>query len=65
MAPSALPLLAIFGVLGVLTYYQVGASIERTRQSHRPHGLLGPAVNEFVRDRTDVPAHERAPDRTD
>lgn len=48
LTPSMIPLVATFGVLAALTYYQVSHVLEQNRQSHRPHGLLGPTVNEFL-----------------
>lgn len=48
MTPSVIPLAAAFGMLAALTYYQAGVLMAHNRQFHRPHGLLGPAVNEFV-----------------
>lgn len=48
LTPSVIPLAAAFGMLAALTYYQAGVLMAHNRQSHRPHGLLGPAVNEFV-----------------
>jgi hypothetical protein len=53
LAPSAVPLVATFAFLAGLTYYQVGVVMEKNRQSHWPHGLLGPTVNEFLHDRPD------------
>jgi hypothetical protein len=50
LTPAAAPLIATFGMLAGLTYIQVSANMEKNRQSHRPHGLLGPTVNEFLDD---------------
>lgn len=53
MSPAAIPLIAGFALLGGITYQHVCAAIERNRQSHRPHGLLGPTVNEFLHEHDD------------
>ena len=50
LSPGAAPLALMFAALGGLTYYQVSAAMEHTRSVARPHGLLGPAVNDFLRD---------------
>lgn len=50
LTPAMAPLLATFGLLAGLTYIQVDANMAKNRMSHRPHGLLGPTVNEFLRD---------------
>lgn len=48
--PAAVPLALAFLGLASLTVYQMNQAIERTRSASRPHGILGPAVNEFLRE---------------
>jgi hypothetical protein len=59
MTPIVVPLLVTFGILGVITYLQANNAIEHTRRHHRPYGILGPAINEFMKDSA-VPVRDEA-----
>jgi hypothetical protein len=52
-SPVAIPLALSFAFIGFITYKVVNQAAEDTRRSHRPYGLLGPTVNEFLRDDQD------------
>lgn len=48
--PAAIPLIASFAVLGSLTYVALAENMRKTVDTSRPHGILGPTVNEWLRD---------------
>jgi hypothetical protein len=58
MSPIVGPLILAFVALGALTYDQVNRSLAKTNRQHRPYGLLGPSVNEFLIN----PRHPKAPE---
>ena len=59
LTPSVAPLFAVFGLLGGLTYMQVCTWAQKNKQA-RPHGLMGPTENEFLRDHEDPAPNQRA-----
>jgi hypothetical protein len=54
LTPATLPLIAAFSLLAGMTYHHVSIAMEQNRKSHRPHGLLGPTVNDFLHDQDDL-----------